>query len=74
MHSPVETLDLKDITRTGRLMAQFIASLDENFLTTMTGMISRSKPPVGAYLPNVFRASRHSDGMPCPVYPLIFSS
>jgi len=35
MHSPVETLDLKDITRTGRLMAQFIASLDGDFLATI---------------------------------------
>ncbi len=35
MHSPVETLDLKDITRTGRLMAQFIASLDADFLATI---------------------------------------
>lgn len=32
MHSPVETLDLKDIERTGRLLAQFIASLDADFL------------------------------------------
>ena len=35
MHSPVETLDLKDITRTGRLMAQFIASLDADFLAAI---------------------------------------
>jgi endoglucanase len=35
MHSPIETLDLKDITRTGRLMAQFIASLDGDFLATI---------------------------------------
>lgn len=32
MHSPVETLDLRDIERTGRLLAQFIASLDADFL------------------------------------------
>lgn len=35
MHSPVETLDLKDVTRTGRLLAQFIASLDAEFLATI---------------------------------------
>lgn len=32
MHSPVETVDLNDIKRTGRLLAQFIASLDADFL------------------------------------------
>jgi endoglucanase len=32
MHSPVETLDLKDIERAGRLMAHFIASLDADFM------------------------------------------
>ncbi len=35
MHSPIETLDLRDITRTGRLLAQFIASLDADFLATI---------------------------------------
>ncbi|HDN80727.1 MAG TPA: M42 family peptidase [Chloroflexi bacterium] len=32
MHTPVETLSLKDIERTGYLMASFIARLDEDFL------------------------------------------
>lgn len=32
MHSPVETLDLKDIERTGRLLAHFITALDESFI------------------------------------------
>lgn len=32
MHSPVETCDLRDIKRTGRLLAQFIASLDDDFM------------------------------------------
>jgi endoglucanase len=32
MHSPVETCDLRDIERAGRLMAHFIASLDADFL------------------------------------------
>jgi len=32
MHTPIETLSLKDVTRTGRLLAHFIARLDDNFL------------------------------------------
>ncbi len=32
MHAPVETLDLRDIERCGRLMAHFISELDEQFL------------------------------------------
>ncbi|MBZ0294387.1 MAG: M20/M25/M40 family metallo-hydrolase [Anaerolineae bacterium] len=35
MHSPVETLDLRDIDRTGRLMAHFIAELDAEFLSAI---------------------------------------
>lgn len=35
MHSPVETLDLKDIERCGRLLAQFIASLDADFMSAI---------------------------------------
>jgi endoglucanase len=35
MHSPVETLDIRDITRTGRLMARFIAGLDAEFLAAI---------------------------------------
>jgi endoglucanase len=35
MHSPVETVDLRDIERAGRLLAQFIASLDGDFLKTI---------------------------------------
>ncbi len=35
MHSPVETLDLRDIERAGRLMAHFIADLDADFLTSI---------------------------------------
>jgi putative aminopeptidase FrvX len=36
MHSPVETADLRDIDRAGRLMAAFIADLDETFLAAET--------------------------------------
>ena len=32
MHSPVETLDIKDIERCGRLLAHFICALDEGFV------------------------------------------
>ncbi len=35
MHSPVETADLKDIERCGRLMAHFIAGLDADFLVAI---------------------------------------
>ncbi len=32
MHSPVETIDIRDIERTGRLLAHFITALDVDFL------------------------------------------
>lgn len=35
MHSPVEVIHPKDVERAGRLMAQFIASLDETFITEL---------------------------------------
>ena len=35
MHSPVEIVDLEDIKRAGRLLAEFIAGLEEDFLTTI---------------------------------------
>lgn len=35
MHSPVETADIRDIERCGRLMAQFIADLDADFLAAI---------------------------------------
>jgi endoglucanase len=35
MHSPVETIDLRDVERCGRLMAQFIAGLDADFLSAI---------------------------------------
>lgn len=35
MHSPVETADLVDIERAGRLLAHFIADLDTDFLTAI---------------------------------------
>ena len=33
MHTPVEVVALKDIQRAGRLLAEFITSLEEDFLT-----------------------------------------
>lgn len=36
MHTPTEMISLKDITRTGRLMAEFIAQLDGNFMDKLT--------------------------------------
>jgi putative aminopeptidase FrvX len=33
MHTPVETVSIKDIERTGRLLAHFIAHLDQDFLS-----------------------------------------
>jgi tetrahedral aminopeptidase len=35
MHSPVETLDLTDVERTGRLLAHFISELDADFLAAI---------------------------------------
>lgn len=35
MHSPVETLDLKDIERCGRWLAHFISQLDERFMDVL---------------------------------------
>ncbi len=35
MHSPVETLDMDDIDRTGRLLALFISELDADFMQTI---------------------------------------
>jgi len=36
MHTPVEMIALKDITRAGRLVAEFIAQLDEEFMDKLT--------------------------------------
>ena len=35
MHTMVESIDLKDMERSGRLMGEFIAQLDDNFLETL---------------------------------------
>jgi tetrahedral aminopeptidase len=35
MHTPVESVSLKDIQRTGRLLAEFVASLEAEFMETI---------------------------------------
>ena len=35
MHTPVESVSLKDIQRAGRLMAEFVASLEADFVDTI---------------------------------------
>ena len=35
MHTPVESVSIKDIQRAGRLLAEFIASLEEDFVDTI---------------------------------------
>jgi len=35
MHTPVESVSIKDIQRAGRLLAEFIASLEENFVESI---------------------------------------
>jgi putative aminopeptidase FrvX len=36
MHTPVEVVSLKDIARTGRLLAEFAASLDAEFVNKLS--------------------------------------
>jgi putative aminopeptidase FrvX len=38
MHTPIETMSVKDVVRTGRLLAYFIASLDERFMDRLSWM------------------------------------
>ncbi|MBK9927512.1 MAG: M42 family peptidase [Anaerolineales bacterium] len=35
MHTPVESVSVKDVQRAGRLLAEFIASLEEDFVSTI---------------------------------------
>jgi endoglucanase len=37
MHTPVETVSVRDVERTGRLLAEFICGLDEGFYRSLTG-------------------------------------
>jgi endoglucanase len=36
MHTPVEMVSLKDITRTGRLLAEFVAGLEPDYMSKLT--------------------------------------
>jgi endoglucanase len=36
MHTPVEMIALKDISRAGRVVAEFIAQLDEKFMDRLS--------------------------------------
>jgi len=35
MHTPVETVSVKDIERVGRLLAAFISGLDHDFIASL---------------------------------------
>jgi putative aminopeptidase FrvX len=35
MHTPIETVSVKDVERVGRLLAAFIAGLDDKFMETL---------------------------------------
>jgi putative aminopeptidase FrvX len=43
MHTPVETVAVKDIERTGRLLAEFIRGLDEGFYQSLVDYAPRDK-------------------------------
>jgi endoglucanase len=45
MHSPVETVSLRDIERTGRLLAEFIVRLDGAFAGTLVTADAFAAPP-----------------------------
>ena len=36
MHTPVEMVSMKDILLTGRLLAEFVAQLDDNFMSELS--------------------------------------
>ncbi|HEX6033692.1 MAG TPA: hypothetical protein VFY83_04625, partial [Anaerolineales bacterium] len=36
MHTPVESVSTKDVQRAGRLLAEFVSSLEENLFETIT--------------------------------------
>ena len=43
MHQPVETLDLRDVERAGRLLAAFVDSLGPGFLDDLAWSTSESE-------------------------------
>lgn len=48
MHTPVETVNTQDIERTGRLMAEFIAGLDEAFTQEVSVQVVRRSEQGGS--------------------------
>jgi endoglucanase len=36
MHTPVEVISLRDVQRTGKLLAEFIIELQPDFISTLT--------------------------------------
>ena len=48
MHTPVETVNVKDIERTGRLLAEFIVGLDEAFAQELAVQVRRLNEEGGA--------------------------
>jgi putative aminopeptidase FrvX len=43
MHTPVETLNIKDLRRCGRLMALAIADMDEKFMDKLSWSLDESE-------------------------------
>jgi len=43
MHTPVEMVSLKDITRVGRLLAEFAAQLDDRFMEKLSYETTHTK-------------------------------
>ena len=44
MHTPVEVVALKDIARSGRLLAEFIARLKPDYMETLLGRVTDHEP------------------------------
>jgi endoglucanase len=43
MHTPIETINTKDLWRCGRLMALAIAAMDKNFMDKLTWKTEKSE-------------------------------
>jgi endoglucanase len=57
MHTPVETVSLRDIERTARLLAEFITRLDHDFADTLVAKDAFATPPVAQGRPSDIRVS-----------------
>lgn len=58
MHTMVETVDMADIERVGRLLAEMIARLDDHFLDDIREELMRPHKPVGDDVPNSTREDK----------------